>query len=79
MAKSKTLFYCRNCGAQSIKWIGKCPSCGEWNTYVEEVVQRSDDKKKWVEYSKKKDIGKPHLIEDIKHGDQLRINTYNNE
>ncbi|MCD4747363.1 MAG: DNA repair protein RadA [Bacteroidales bacterium] len=79
MAKSKTLFYCRNCGAQSIKWIGKCPSCDEWNTYVEEVVQRSDDKNKWVEYSKKKNIGKPHLIEDIKHGDQLRINTYNNE
>lgn len=38
MAKSKSVFYCQNCGASSPKWIGKCPSCGEWNTYVEEVV-----------------------------------------
>ena len=41
MAKAKTVFYCQNCGAESAKWIGKCPSCGEWNTYVEEVVSKS--------------------------------------
>jgi DNA repair protein RadA/Sms len=39
MSKNKTIYYCSNCGAQSAKWIGKCGSCGEWNTYVEEVVQ----------------------------------------
>ena len=39
MAKSKTVFFCRNCGAEAPKWLGKCPSCGEWNTYVEEVVR----------------------------------------
>ncbi len=38
MAKTKTIFYCQNCGAESAKWVGKCPSCNEWNTYVEEVV-----------------------------------------
>ncbi|OQA07995.1 MAG: hypothetical protein BWY67_01597 [Bacteroidetes bacterium ADurb.Bin397] len=38
MAKTKTTFFCQNCGASAPKWIGKCPSCGEWNTYVEEVV-----------------------------------------
>jgi len=38
-AKSKTVFFCQSCGSQSPKWIGKCPACGEWNTYVEEVVQ----------------------------------------
>lgn len=43
MAKVKTSFFCQNCGAQSPKWIGKCPSCGEWNTYVEEIVQKSTD------------------------------------
>ena len=39
MAKgNKTVFYCKNCGAESPKWVGKCPACGEWNTYVEEPV-----------------------------------------
>jgi len=38
MAKSKSAFFCQNCGASSPKWIGKCPSCGEWNTYVEEII-----------------------------------------
>ena len=41
MAKTKTVFYCQNCGAESAKWVGKCPSCNEWNTYVEEVVSKS--------------------------------------
>ncbi|MBK6482523.1 MAG: DNA repair protein RadA [Chitinophagales bacterium] len=40
MATIKTLYLCQNCGAQSSKWIGKCPSCGEWNTYVEEVIKK---------------------------------------
>ncbi|MDO4510463.1 MAG: DNA repair protein RadA [Bacteroidales bacterium] len=39
MAKqAKSAFFCKNCGAESPKWVGKCPSCGEWNTFVEEVV-----------------------------------------
>ncbi|MCL2072679.1 MAG: DNA repair protein RadA [Marinilabiliaceae bacterium] len=38
MTKSKTIFVCRNCGSESPKWIGKCYSCSEWNTFVEEVV-----------------------------------------
>lgn len=37
MAKVKTLFCCQNCGAQAAKWLGRCPECGEWNTYVEEM------------------------------------------
>ncbi|HEX5003281.1 MAG TPA: DNA repair protein RadA [Bacteroidia bacterium] len=38
MAKTKTVFFCQNCGASSPKWLGKCPSCGEWNSFVEELV-----------------------------------------
>lgn len=38
MAKTKSVFVCQNCGSESSKWIGKCYSCGEWNTFVEEVV-----------------------------------------
>lgn len=41
MAKSKSVFICSNCGNEAAKWIGKCPSCGEWNTYVEEVIHKS--------------------------------------
>jgi DNA repair protein RadA/Sms len=41
MAKTRTVFVCRSCGTESSKWIGKCPSCGEWNTFVEEVVVKT--------------------------------------
>lgn len=38
MAKNKTVYFCRNCGTESSKWVGHCPSCGEWNTYTEEII-----------------------------------------
>ena len=38
MSKTKTVFVCQNCGAESAKWIGRCPSCKEWNTYHEEII-----------------------------------------
>ncbi|HOY50593.1 MAG TPA: DNA repair protein RadA, partial [Prolixibacteraceae bacterium] len=38
MNKLKTVYTCQNCGAESPKWIGRCPSCDQWNTYVEEIV-----------------------------------------
>lgn len=38
MAKSSTVFFCNNCGYESPKWLGKCPACNEWNTFVEEKV-----------------------------------------
>lgn len=40
MAKEKTVYVCSNCGQESPKWTGKCPACGAWNTYVEEVVRK---------------------------------------
>ena len=45
MAKSKSQFFCRNCGAQSTQWMGRCPSCGEWNTFEEEVIERPESTK----------------------------------
>ncbi|MFN4082477.1 MAG: DNA repair protein RadA [Bacteroidia bacterium] len=50
MAKTQVTFFCSNCGASASKWVGKCPACGEWNTYVEEVVQKEKPgfaKTKW--------------------------------
>jgi DNA repair protein RadA/Sms len=40
MARTKTVYVCQNCGAQFPKWMGKCPSCGGWNTFVEEIVEK---------------------------------------
>src|ERR1700735_488805 len=38
MSKVKTAFFCSNCGYESVKWLGKCPSCEQWNTFIEEVI-----------------------------------------
>ena len=39
MAKQKTIYMCTECGGTSLKWVGKCPECGQWNTMVEEVTE----------------------------------------
>ena len=44
MAKAKTAYFCQECGYNSPKWVGKCPSCGEWNTFVQEVIEKEDKK-----------------------------------
>lgn len=77
MSKTKTVFFCRNCGTQSLKWIGKCPSCGEWNTYEEEVVERDKDQK-WNRQTEKRQ-SKPKLISEIDYSQEFRIDTQNNE
>ncbi len=41
MAKAKTTYFCQNCGYESPKWLGRCPSCNEWNTFVEEVIEKA--------------------------------------
>lgn len=51
MSKSKTSFFCQQCGHESPKWIGKCPSCGEWNTFVEEIVHKESSKSSPKEWS----------------------------
>lgn len=40
MSKVKKAFFCQHCGYESVKWIGQCPSCGEWNSFVEEVLHK---------------------------------------
>jgi len=77
MAKVKTSFFCQNCGAQFPKWLGKCPSCGEWNTFVEEVIQREDTKRGY----RMPDSGsrKPVRISEVAMDTQVRINLNDNE
>ena len=42
MAKSKVAYFCQSCGFESPKWLGKCPSCQQWNTFVEEVIEKAN-------------------------------------
>lgn len=48
MAKSKSIYVCQNCGHQSPKWVGKCPSCNEWNSFVEEIISTSKPSSKAI-------------------------------
>jgi DNA repair protein RadA/Sms len=65
MAKTRTTFFCQSCGAQSPKWIGRCPSCGEWNTYVEEIVQKAADAKTPGLSSPSRRVPKPQAVGEI--------------
>ncbi len=75
MAKAKTTFYCQNCGANSAKWVGKCPACGEWNTYVEEIVTKgsSTEKEVWEDASAPRN--QPRKIQDVVYDEHQRIKT----
>jgi DNA repair protein RadA/Sms len=75
MAKTKTTFFCQNCGAQSPKWLGKCSSCGEWNTYVEEIVQKEDTGRgSWKELGvKEKRASTPKKLTEVDFEEQPRI------
>lgn len=77
MVKTKTTFFCQNCGSQSSKWLGKCPACGEWNTYVEEVVIKADDKKHGFKKGEK--AASPSLINEIVFEKEERIDTKSTE
>jgi DNA repair protein RadA/Sms len=74
--KTKSVFVCQNCGVQSPKWIGRCTSCGEWNTFVEEIISTG---KSSSAQSLSRSSAKPSLISDIILSEQERMNTGNNE
>ncbi|HBU78213.1 MAG TPA: DNA repair protein RadA [Muricauda sp.] len=78
MAKTKTAFFCQNCGTQFPKWIGQCSSCKEWNTIVEEVVQK-EDKKSWKTDTVAKQANKPLRVSEITQEKELRLDTLDQE
>lgn len=74
MAKqAKTMFYCKNCGAESPKWIGRCPACGEWNTYIEEPVAPKAIKNALLPADNGRKPKKPVKISEIKPEETQRI------
>jgi DNA repair protein RadA/Sms len=78
MAKVKTAFFCQNCGAQHAKWMGQCTTCNEWNTLVEEIVQK-EEKHKWNVTAEKSGSNKALAISQIQIQKEQRIGTQNQE
>jgi DNA repair protein RadA/Sms len=72
MAKSKIVFFCRNCGAEAPKWLGKCPACGEWNTYVEEVVRAKTPAEHHRDAEKS---ARPVTLSGISSAEEVRLDT----
>lgn len=80
MAKQyKTAWFCSNCGAESPKWQGKCPACGEWNTYVEEKIVPEKRSRTLSPSGRKVGKTRPQLIHEIESGDEVRIKMPSNE
>lgn len=87
MAKDKIMFVCENCGQESPKWIGKCPSCGQWNTFKE--IRVSNDSGTLAARSAAQSVGRsgasisgknrPQLLRDISAKDEPRISTGDGE
>ena len=67
MAKNKTVFICQNCGAESAKWIGRCPACKEWNTYHEEIIVPASSRE--TSFLANQEKRKPELLDNI-HADE---------
>lgn len=81
MSKTKTIFFCQNCGNQSPKWVGKCPVCNEWNTYAEEIIDKQEEKLKEKRgYAiKKGEALKPVPITQVQELEMQRIDTLDTE
>lgn len=80
MAKVKTTYFCQSCGNQFSKWQGQCSTCKEWNTIVEEVVQKTE-KNDWKSpaTSSPKRVSKPIKINEIDSTKEARLLTSDNE
>ena len=79
MAKTKTTFFCQNCGAQYAKWQGQCTSCKEWNTIAEEVVQKAEKSEWKINAPAVKRTAKAQKITEIPFNVEARMDTRNNE
>ena len=81
MSKTKTAFFCSNCGYESAKWSGKCPSCEQWNTFVEEVIVKGTDKKQseWKEFAGLSTGVKTISLQNVVSGEERRILTADSE
>lgn len=77
MSKIKTSFFCQQCGYESVKWAGQCPSCSQWNTFVEEQFEKENSKNKnpWENYNEEKRVSKTIALSKVKSSEEKRILT----
>ena len=77
MSKIKTAFFCSNCGYESAKWTGKCPSCNEWNTFIEEVITKDNklEETDWKKLSPDKKDGRTISLHEVVSAEEKRIIT----
>src|SRR5579875_1110874 len=82
MPKVKTAYFCQNCGYESAKWLGKCPSCQQWNTFVEELIQKDVKKSSsndWMSYNGDVNTKKIQLLDEVKTKETPRLLTNDQE
>ena len=77
MAKVKKAYFCRECGFEAPKWLGKCPSCGEWNTFTEEVIAKSSSASASVVANAPQST--PQRVSEIKPSTHQRLDMHNAE
>ena len=71
MSKAKSAFFCQNCGHETPKWLGKCPGCKEWNTFIEERTEKMP--KHVVSFSKSSQAQQAVLIQEVQKSEESRI------
>ena len=76
MAKVKKAFFCRNCGFEAPKWLGRCPSCGEWNTFTEEIIARESGSVA-ATVAGPLPASRPQRVRDIRESEHRRIDLGN--
>ena len=82
MAKDKTVYVCSQCGNDSPKWVGKCPSCGAWNSYVEQVVRKESALQHARSATSGTFISEKHTpkpLREIETGNEVRIDMNDEE
>ncbi|MEA5128692.1 MAG: DNA repair protein RadA [Proteiniphilum sp.] len=79
MAKLKSVYFCTSCGYESPKWMGKCPACGEWSTFVEELVRKDAPSKQEDTRSFREVRSEPMMLGEIKADELPRIDMNDGE
>ena len=82
MAKTKIAYFCQSCGFESAKWLGKCPSCQQWNTFVEEIIDKGNATSvpTWkVTSNTQQRANKPVQVADITFSEEHRMQTPDKE
>ena len=82
MSKIKTAYFCQSCGYESTKWVGKCPSCQQWNTFIEELIQKDAKKQTandWQSYHSDNSPKKTLALNEVITKETYRVETSDKE